>query len=138
PTITTDMTITGPAAGVTVDGNNASRVFQIDSGTASSPAVALSGMTIANGVVSGDNGGGILNNHGTLTLTNCTLSGNRAFFGGGIYNDGSGGGNASLTVANCTFSVNDGFGGGGIGNHGAVGQSASVTLTNCTFSGNTA
>ena len=38
-------TIQGPAAGVTVSGNNASRVFQVDSGVTAS----ISGLTITGG-----------------------------------------------------------------------------------------
>ena len=62
-------TITGPAVGVTLSGNNASRVFQIDGGVTSS----ISGLTISGGKTTG-NGGGLTNYGGTLTLTNCTVS----------------------------------------------------------------
>ena len=48
-------TITGPAAGVTVNGNNASRVFQVDGGVTAS----ISGLTITDGNAS--NGGGLSN-----------------------------------------------------------------------------
>src|SRR5262249_11755583 len=64
-------TITGPAAGVTVSGNNASRVFQVDGLVTAS----ISGMTITGGNAGNDAGGGLFN-RGTLTLTNCTVSGN--------------------------------------------------------------
>jgi hypothetical protein len=68
---------------------------------------------------------GIFNFGGTLIMTNCTVSGNMD--GGGI----TGGG--ILTMTNCTVSGNAGPRpeGGGI----AVG--GSVTLSNCTVSGNT-
>ena len=75
-------TITGPAAGVTVDGNDASRVFQIDPNVTAS----ISGLTITGGKTGGKGGG--LINFGTTTLTDCTLSGNIAGDnGGGLYSN---------------------------------------------------
>ena len=65
-------TITGPAAGVTVSGNHASRVFQVNA----SVTASISGLTITGGTVTGSGGG--LYNKGTVTLTNVTLSGNSA------------------------------------------------------------
>ena len=121
-------TISAPAAGVTVSGNDASRVFQVDGGTTAS----MSGLTISDGKTSDrfSGVGGGLDNNGTTTLTNCTFSGNTASSnGGGMY---SRGGPATLT--DCTFSGNTtAFNGGGFG----VGVSE-ATLTNCTFSGNSA
>ncbi len=139
--------ITGPAAGVTISGNNASRVFQVDAGV----TAAFSGLTISGGSGSGGagllnsgmtsltnctvssnstsgNGGGLANNGGTLTLTNCTLSGNSATGnGGGLLNQ------ATLTLTNCTLSGNTAHGNGG----GLLNQ-ATLTLTDCTLSGNSA
>ena len=75
-------TITGPAAGVTVSGGGASRVFQVDAGVTAS----ISGLTITGGTTTG-NGGGLYNDGGNVTLTNCTVSGNSAgYYGGGLYN----------------------------------------------------
>ena len=76
-------TITGPAAGVTVSGGGASRVFQVDAGVTAS----ISGLTITGGNAGYDNGGGLFN-YGTTTLTDCTVSGNyrRAINGGGVSN----------------------------------------------------
>src|SRR5208337_918772 len=80
---TAPTTITGPAGGVTVSGNNASRVFQVDANVTAS----ISGLTITGGKTSG-NGGGLFNN-GTTTLTNCTVSGNSATTDdGGLLNNG--------------------------------------------------
>jgi hypothetical protein len=80
-------------------------VLQVNSGV----TATLSGLTIQNGLgefgfVFGQEsftGGGIYNG-GTLTLTNSTISGNRATFdfGGGITNGGS------LTLTHCTLSGN--------------------------------
>jgi hypothetical protein len=121
-------TISGPAVGVTVSGGGLSRVFQVDSGVTAS----VSGMTITGGNAPYANGGGLAN-FGTLTLTNCTISGNSAgssspFFpaGGGVWNRGT------LALTNCTVSGNSAVLGGGLSNTGTA------TLTNCTVSGNSA
>ena len=124
------QTITGPGASLlTVSGNDASRVFQVDQNVTAS----ISGLTITGGFVSGSGyagyGGGILN-RGAMTLTNAILSGNTAVQGGGVYNAGTG---SQATIAGTTLSDNTathGFG-GGIRN-----TSSTVTLTDCTISGN--
>src|SRR5262249_7579142 len=89
---------------VTVNGNNASRVFLIDGGA----QALLSNLTIANGTpgespgnpVNGSENGGGIENFGTLTVCNATLTGNAAYFGGGIENFGT------LTVRNATLAGN--------------------------------
>lgn len=84
--INKNLTINGPGANLlTISGNGARRIFTISSGT----FAAINGLTIANGVAGGVDGGGI-NNFGLLTLSNCTLSGNSAERGGGICNNGEG------------------------------------------------
>jgi hypothetical protein len=118
-------TITGPAVGVTVNGNNASRVFQIDGGVSAS----ISGLTISGGNAGSGNGGG-LDNVGTTTLTDCTFSGNSAWGGGGLANlDGT------LTLTNCTVSGNSA---GGTNGGGLDCFYGTLRLTNCTVSGNSA
>src|SRR5262249_53344051 len=74
-------------------------------------------------------GGGLANVLGTLTVTDCTVSGNSAGDnGGGLYNL-----NGTLTLTNCTVSGNSaGYDGGGLWNNGTA------TLTDCTVSGNSA
>src|SRR5262249_10648117 len=105
PTITDDLTIAGPTAGLTLDAHGASRIFQVSAGA----SVGLDRLTLANGSAR-DGGAGIWND-GTLALANCTLSGNSAAFadafahsvggdGGGIRNDGT------LALADCTLSGN--------------------------------
>src|SRR2546423_15287768 len=108
----------------------------ITNGTTTGPTVSLSNLTISNGQ-SGVFGGGVYNDHGNLTLTNCTLSQNAAGQGGGISNDSRDGGSATLKLTNCTLSQNSALGGGAIANRGDNGGNATVTLTNCTLSGNT-
>jgi hypothetical protein len=134
--------ISGPGANVlAVNGNAASRVFHIASGK----TVTISGLTITNGNPTGnfpdDSGGGIYNDHTTLTVSNCTVSGNSATWGGGIYNFGENNGSASLTVSDSTVSGNSAGGtgaGGGIYNDGENNGSATLAISNSTLSGNSA
>ncbi len=128
------ITITGPAAGITISGNNSSRVFHVSNGTTSGPTVILAGLTISNGSISPSfsNGAGVFNDQSTLTLNNCTLSQNRTNFGsgGGIFNSGT------LTVTNCTLSGNySSAGSSGEGLGGGIANSGTATVTNCTLNG---
>jgi len=120
------VTINGAGANVlAVDGNMASRVFRIPM---SGETITISGLTIRNGHA-GTTGGGIDNeNDAILTITNCTVVGNTAGLGGGIFNGGT------LTIADSTGSGNSASTGGGTYNDGA----GTETITNSTFSGNTA
>ena len=130
--ITHNVTINGPGAGsLSVNGNNTFRVF--DNFVRD---VTISGFTITNGSVTNGGGGGIYNDGGnsaTLTLSNCTVSGNSAEFGGGIVNA-----NGTLNVSNCTFSDNGSiFYAGGISNM-AFDGAATLVITDSTISGNLA
>ena len=143
-------TITGPKAGVTVSGGGLSRVFQVDGAVTAS----ISGLTITGGKAA--NGGGLYNDNGTVTLTDCTVSGNSVIDGGGgLYNfkgtakltnctvsgnhasEGGGGlynrDGGTATLSKCTVSGNYGYFGGGVGN-----LDGTATLTNTTVSGNSA
>jgi CSLREA domain-containing protein len=116
-----DVTITGPTVGVlSIFGNHLDRVFEI-----TADAASISDLIIRRGGAAGSEGGGILVDIGaSLTLTNCTLKGNRASggFGGAISNRGT------ATLTNCVLSSNGAaFGGGGLYNAGMA------TLTNCTL-----
>ena len=119
------VTINGAGAEVlAVDGNAAGRVFFITFGE----TVAISGFTIRNGHA-GTAGGGIDNeNNATLTITNCTISGNVAGLGGGIFNNGM------LTITSTTISGNFSSNGGAVYNSGG----GTLTITNSTVSGNSA
>ena len=69
------LTIKGPGAGLLdVDAGGTSRVFDI---TSASATVAISGLTISGG--NSEDGGGILDQGGTLALTGDTLSKDEAF-----------------------------------------------------------
>ena len=154
-TISTNLTISGPgASNLAISGNNSVRVFVIDGGI----TATISGVTIQNGSVGGDWGGGIyiasgstlilsnstlsgnssgyagagIGSFGTLNVTNSTLSGNSAAsYGGGINNDGG-----TLTVTSSTLSGNSaGYEGGGINQGNGA---ATLTVTNSTLSGNSA
>src|SRR5207237_1712481 len=120
-----DVTIQGPGASqLTVSGNNASRVFLILSGN----TVTLDGLTVSGGRSAAD-GGGIFKSSGTVTISNCVVSGNvvTAGGGGGIYN-----GTGPMTIINSTVSGNSALSGGGIlSNNGAT-----LTITNSNISGN--
>jgi CSLREA domain-containing protein len=120
--ITDSVTITGPAAAVTISGNNASRIFNVDDGNnASTIDVQLINLTLTEGLISGS--GGAITNAENLTLTGCALANNGASggTGGGLYNAGT----ATLTF--CTFSTNS---------NNAISNDGAATLTNCTISGN--
>ena len=122
-TINTNLTIDASAlpGGLQINGNHAVQIFNV----ASTITVFLNSLTITNGY-STNNGGGIYNG-GTLTLTNCTLSGNSAEsdYGGGICNVGL------LTLNQCTLSGNSAaIYCGGIYNYDQL------TLNQCTLSGN--
>ena len=116
-------TITGPAAGVTISGNKSCTVFQIDSGVTAN----LSGLTITDGNTAYGSGGGLYNDGGTTTLTDCTFSGNRAGnLGGAIFTSGG-----NLSLGNCTLASNTAGTSGG-----AIDAQGPVTVTSSTFSGN--
>jgi parallel beta-helix repeat protein len=103
------------------------------------PDTVLEGFTITGGNAEDwdwpdNNGGGIILDSSSPTVTNCTISGNSASYsGGGMCNY-----NSSPTVTDCTFSGNVtvesyGSGGGGMSNF-----LSSPAVANCTFVSNEA
>ncbi len=131
PQITGNLQIDGLGAShLSISGNAASGVFSIHAGA----TAMLSGLTITGGK---DVGGGGIYNMGTLTLTNCKVSGNTASFnGGGLYNAQVGGIYGTATLINCTISGNTVLKAGHYGVGGGVDNYGTLTLTNCTVSGN--
>jgi uncharacterized repeat protein (TIGR01451 family) len=125
--ITAGMTIVGAGADVTIiDGGGNDRVFDVRVNA----AVMLSNLTIRNGNPgAGNDGGGVANSTGPLTLTNVTISGNTARDGAGIYNN-----SGTVTLTNVTVSGNTATRNGG----GIYTNSGSVALINVTVSGNSA
>ena len=120
------VTINGAGADVlAVDGNTVSRVFQI---RFPGETVAISGFTIRNGHAGNASGGIDNENNATLTITNCTISGNVAGLGGGTFNNGM------LTITSTTISGNFSSNGGAVYNSGG----GTLTITNSTVSGNSA
>jgi predicted outer membrane repeat protein len=126
------VVITGPgAANLTIDAQGQSRVFDV---SAIGINVTFDGLTITRGDTSlnpanlGTGGGGIENRGGHLTVSNCTLSGNRSSGnGGGIESIGFG----ILTVSGCILSRN-----GAQQNGGGIYIEGWLTVSNSTLSGN--
>jgi hypothetical protein len=128
--ITKSVAIVGPTANsITLNGNNAGRVFVIDDSTAANLVVSLSGLNLTGGNGAGGDGGALFNNE-TLTLTNCALFGNTTTgAGGGIRNHEGG----VLTLTNCTLSGNTANAAGG-----GIYNSKTLTVNLSTITGNRA
>jgi hypothetical protein len=94
-----NVTISGPGANqLSIEGNQATFVF----GVIPHRTVSISGLSITNGQY------GIWNQQGTLSVSNCVLSGNSS---AGLYNDATQSFiGASITVANSIISNNAGTG----------------------------
>ncbi|MBV9468796.1 MAG: lamin tail domain-containing protein, partial [Abitibacteriaceae bacterium] len=128
PLLNTNLSITGPGANLLTVRRNTGGYYRIFF-VAANVTVSLKGLTISNG--SSSTGSGVCN-FGTLTLTNCAISGNSASnsTGGGIYNYGT------FTLMGCTVSGNSADYGGGIYSSNSTGAGASLTVQNSTISGN--
>lgn len=133
--ISRSIILVGAGSGQTIiDGNAADSVIMV-SGAVN---VSISGVTIRNGDASGVDGGGLLNEGGTVTLSNSVVENNLAPNGAGITNDGTMTLN-SVTVRNNTadelvsnVSICNDCAGGGILNLDVM------TITNSIIHGNTA
>ena len=133
----TNLTITGGRGGGSfANSTNTGGGAVFNAGTLSLTGVVLSNNSVRNT----DIGGGAIFNAGnaTLTLTNCTVTGNTAG-GGQIPNNGPISGGAirsangtTLTLTNTTISNNTAHVGGGIWSNGTL------TISGSTFSGNSA
>ena len=125
-TLKNGVGVIGAGAGVTIiDGNSVGSVVISNDCDANT---VLEGFMLTGGNAA--NGGGMYNENGMPTVTNCTFSGNSAIdLGGGMYNFFS-----NPTVTNCTFSGNTANEGGGMYNW----ESINPKVTNCTFTGNSA
>ncbi len=162
--VPTSLMILGPGAGnLTVNGNNASRVFEV-----TGPNVMLHGLSIVGGqdaeggagikaggssgsvltvsacVISNNStpmkGGGIYVSTGVITtISNSTIAGNVAaggasgWLGGGMFNAGG-----QVTIVNSTLNNNFAGYGGAIYNHGRYAGGATLKILNSTLSTNSA
>lgn len=147
--ISKNVVINGGTLGnITLSGGNNSYLFQVNFGgqlTVQNIALAnassnsqgaiqsfgpltLSNCTMTNNRANGTNGGAIYAS-GALTMTGCTLSNNRASYGGAIYVEG--GASASINSSTIYSNAADIYGGGLYNAFGGV-----STLTNVTLSSN--
>lgn len=78
--------------------------------------------------IANSSGSGLYINHSSTTITNCTITENKADKGGGIYSRGK-----LATITNCTITGNTAAEGGGIYNY-----LSTTMIEGCTFSANTA
>jgi hypothetical protein len=141
------ITLNGAGAGSTIiDGNNASRVFDLDPNIVGGVTTSISGVTITNGMVTTFGGAGIIagsGNAGTrdvLTISNSTISNNDVNsattnkYGGGLQFFGG-----SLTITNSTFSGNTAGSSSGAAvayAHEDIASGEQLTISGTTFSGN--
>lgn len=118
PAITGALAIDGSSqASLTLNGNNASGVYQINAGA----QVTMTALTIENANAAN----GAIQNGGSLRLNNLTVRNNTAQAGGGIYNSGA------LMLMNSRVVSNTADVGGGIYNFsGTVELLASSLLSN--------
>ena len=111
------ITISGQGAGATViDANHVDRAFAVQSGA----SLAISGVTIENGsqndaapsdLSTKASYGGAFYNDGVLSVSNCSLTNNSAYSGGGVVFADSGASATSITNSTVTGSSTDGYGG---------------------------
>ena len=134
-TVTHNLTLTGPGAGLlSISGNSSLRVFYINSAI----TVTMSGFTIRDGKAGSKGGGGIYNNSSLLALSDMVITANTANpattllapvdgtaiidspetkDGGGLYNY-----HGTVTMSNVTFSHNTASNDGGAiyNEHGTI------------------
>jgi hypothetical protein len=131
--VTGGVTITGPGSSVlAVSGNDNSRIFAIEA----DDAVVITGLTITDGKIDGDDGAAIYSYGNDLTLSEVVISSSRdttaTAYGGGLYFSGE---DADLVLADSVITGNTGVeDGAGI----YVTDAASATITGSVFSGNEA
>jgi len=132
--ISKSITVSGAPQMVTVARSSQTqfRIFHVMPGQ----TVTIEDLHITGGYVDvAPYGGGVLNDHANLTISNCSLTTNTSTYGGAISSDGSGS-NATLAVLSSGISSNHAdFAGGGIYNN-VSGGIATVSVTNSTVSRN--
>jgi hypothetical protein len=132
--VTKSITVSGAPNMVTVarSSQTQGRILHVTPGE----TVTIEDLHITGGYVGGNSyGGGVLNDHANLTISNCSLTTNTSTYGGAISSDGSGS-NATLAVLSSGITSNHAdFAGGGIYNN-ASGGIATVWVMNSTVSRN--
>jgi predicted outer membrane repeat protein len=121
-------------------GDNSDNIYHVVTGSGCDSTAVLDGFTITGGNADESSppyysGGGMYNNSGSPTVSNCKFINNSAkTYGGGMY-----GTKSAPKVTNCLFIDNSANYGGGMNNdeEEIVNMTAPV-VTNCTFKGNTA
>ena len=124
------LMITGPAGGITIDGNHLYQILSVQSGA----SLILQNLTLAY-AKAGTNGGAITN-AGTLTINGCNFVENQTTFGhgGAIYNASPG----ILSISLSTFQNNQAaWNGGAIANVSSVGAGIiTLAVSQSIFQGN--
>jgi predicted outer membrane repeat protein len=126
-------------SGCTLSRNSATNPMGDGGGiyNANSGTLDISNSTFRDNSATG--GGAILNDHGLMNVSHCTLGGNSALQtsgnarGAGIYNFFG-----TATVSDCNLIGNSATIGTGEGSGGAIENDGTLTLTNCILSGNSA
>lgn len=126
--LTKDITITSSSLDTHfVDGNESSAIFVIGGGR----TVQLNGLTLQNGFNSAANGGAVVMNAGTLTMTNMELNNNVAAETGGALSIIANGVTANVSLSAVAFlnnrAIDDFLSGGAI--HASAGDFSSINLT---------
>jgi hypothetical protein len=121
PTLTDDVTITGPGASdLAISGDDAYRVFDINANA----AVTISGLTIRDGDAS--NGGGI-HSDGTALFVDTDLVDNAAMYGGGLY---VGSGSVTWDGGQIISNTASNYGGGAFVQYGSMTLSGADIMSN--------
>jgi hypothetical protein len=114
------LTIIGPAAGITINGNLDLELINVEDST-----LTLKNLTLTGG--SAPEGGALYADASTVSIEGCTFNDNLSDEGSAIYAD-----NSDFAIINSTFTDNNAFeAGGGIFNY-----ESAMFVTNSTFSGN--
>jgi hypothetical protein len=117
------------ASGLSISGNNLHRVLNIAGSTSD---VTLRNITIKNGRIVNQNGGGIYLTEGSLQMFDCVVTGCFASYNGGGINLGLG---TTATLERCRIignsSTTSGFGGGLF-----IGGAIGTLIRNCVIAGN--
>jgi CSLREA domain-containing protein len=119
--ISNEVIIDGSGQSITIDGGDSVQIFYV-----AGVSLTLNSLTLAHGY--GSEGGAIYNGYstGSVSISDSTLSGNSASYGGAIYTSGG-----SLSIANSTLVGNSAYYSAAI-----FSESTTLTVSNSTISGN--